>query len=96
MRRIDVPGINAEWSFAGDGQLSGAPIAVNQYVFIGSASGNLYALDGATGQQAWQVTLPAPVASQFVLPLSGLAAGDGLLVVPAGTKVTTYLLSTNP
>jgi len=28
--------------------------------------------------------------------LSGLAAGDGLLVVPAGTKVTTYLLSTNP
>jgi hypothetical protein len=50
----------------------------------------------AVGQQAWQVTLPAPVASQFVLPLSGLAAGDGLLVVPAGTKVTTYLLSTNP
>lgn len=96
LRRIDVPGINAEWSFTGDGQLSGAPIAVNQYVFIGSASGNLYALDGATGQQAWQVTLPAPVASQFVLPLSGLAAGDGLLVVPAGTKVTTYLLSTNP
>ena len=96
LRRIDVPGINAEWSFTGDGQLSGAPIAVNQYVFIGSSSGNLYALDGATGQQAWQVTLPAPVASQFVLPLSGLAAGDGLLVVPAGTKVTTYLLSTNP
>jgi outer membrane protein assembly factor BamB len=96
LRGISVGSNTVEWSFAGDGQLAGAPIAVNQYVFIGSASGNLYALDGATGQQAWQVTLPAPVLQQFVLPLSGLSAGDGLLVVPAGTKVTAYVLSTNP
>ena len=63
---------------------------------VGSGSGNLYALDGTTGQLAWQVTLPAPVVWQLALPLSGLAAGDGLLVVPAGTKVTAYVLSTNP
>jgi outer membrane protein assembly factor BamB len=93
LRGISVAGSTVEWSFAGDGQLSGAPIAVNQYVIIGSASGNLYALDGATGKQVWQVTLPAPPNWQFVLPLSGLAAGDGLLVVPAGTKVTTYVIS---
>ena len=96
LRGISVPGNTVEWSFAGDGQLSGSPIAVNQYVIIGSASGNLYALDGTTGHQAWQVTLPAPVNWQLVLPLSGLAAGDGLLVVPSGTKVTTYVISTNP
>jgi hypothetical protein len=29
-------------SFAGDGQLSSAPIVVNNSVFIGSAGGNLY------------------------------------------------------
>ncbi len=96
LRGIAVANNAVEWSFAGDGQLAGSPIAVNQYVFIGSGSGNLYALDGATGQTAWQVTLPAPVISQLVLPLSGLAAGDGLLVVPAGTKVTAYVLSANP
>jgi outer membrane protein assembly factor BamB len=96
LRGISVASNTVQWSFAGDGQLSGAPIAVNQYVFIGSGSGNLYALDGTTGQLAWQVTLPAPVVWQLALPLSGLAAGDGLLVVPAGTKVTAYMLSTNP
>jgi outer membrane protein assembly factor BamB len=96
LRGISVASNTVEWSFAGDGQLSGAPIAVNQYVFIGSGSGNLYALDGATGQVAWQVALPAPVVWQLALPLSGLAAGDGLLVVPAGTKVTAYVISTSP
>ena len=27
---------------------------------------------------------------------SGLAAGDGLLIVPAGNQVVAYTLSTNP
>ena len=97
LRGISVSNNTVEWSFAGDGQLAGAPIAVNQYVFIGSSSGNLYALDGTSGQQLWQVSLPAPVvAADEVMPFSGLAAGDGLLVVPAGTQVTAYVLSTNP
>ncbi len=82
------------WSFAGDGQLTGSPIAVNQYVFIGSSSGNLYALDGTTGNQIWNVNLGAAIgASIHALQFSGLAAGDGLLVVPSGTKVTAYALS---
>ncbi len=86
-----------QWSFSGDGQLAGAPIVVNQYVFIGSSSGNLYALDGTTGTQVWNVNLGAPIDySVTELPFTGLAAGDGLLVVPAGTKVTAYTLSTNP
>ena len=96
LRGISVANNTVLWSFAGDGQLTGAPIAVNQYVFISSASGNLYALDGATGQQTWKVTLPAPVDWQLAVPLSGLSAGDGLLVVPTGTKVATYVLSSNP
>ncbi len=83
-----------QWSFSGDGQLAGASIVVNQYVFIGSSSGNLYALDGTTGTQVWNVNLGAPIDySVTELPFTGLAAGDGLLVVPAGTKVTAYTLS---
>ncbi len=97
LRGVTLSNNTVTWSFAGDGQLAGSPIAVNQYVFIGSSSGNLYALDGSTGHQVWQVTLGAPVGSGVgSLPMSGLAAGDGLLVVPAGTKVTAYTLSTNP
>lgn len=86
-----------QWSFNGDGNLVGSPIAVNQYVFIGSSSGNLYALDGNTGAQVWNVNVGAPIDSSVLeLPFTGLAAGDGLLVVPSGTTVTAYVLSTNP
>ena len=94
LRGVTLPSNTVQWSFAGDGQLSGAPIAVNQYVFIGSSSGNLYALDGTTGTQVWMVTLGASIDTNPMF--SGLAAGDGLLVVPSGTTVTSYTLSTNP
>ncbi|MHB1870515.1 MAG: outer membrane protein assembly factor BamB family protein [Steroidobacteraceae bacterium] len=88
------------WSFTGDGQLATAPIVVNQYVFIGSTSGNLYALAAATGTVVWQQSLGAPIPigpePRINGPLTGLAAGDGLLVVPAGNSVTAYTLSTSP
>ena len=72
---------------------------VNNYVFIGSGGGNLYALDATTGQQVWTQSLGAaipPSAEYGVVTYTGLAAGDGLLVVPNGTKVTAYTLSTSP
>jgi outer membrane protein assembly factor BamB len=87
------------WSFAGDGQLSSAPIVVNNYVFIGSGNGNLYALDAVSGQQVWSQNLGAAIPSSGeygVVLYTGLAAGDGLLVVPNGTKVTAFVLSTSP
>jgi outer membrane protein assembly factor BamB len=87
------------WSFAGDGQLVTAPIVVNNYVFIGSGSGNLYALDASSGQQVWNQNLGAaiPANNEYSLTeYTGLAAGDGLLVVPNGTKVTAFVLSTSP
>ena len=65
------------WSFTGDGSLSTSPIVVNQTVIIGSSSGNVYALNAATGQQLW--TVNAGGALQPGNGSSGLAAGDGLL-----------------
>lgn len=86
-----------QWTFTGDGHLQGAPLAVDQYVFIGSSSGNIYAVDSTTGLQAWSVNLGAAIDTSVQSPpLTGLAAGDGLLIVPAGTKVFAYTLSTNP
>ena len=82
------------WNFTGDGLLITSPIVVNQAVIIGSSSGNVYALNAATGQQLW--TVNAGGALQPGNSNSGLAAGDGLLIVPAGNQVVAYTLSTNP
>jgi outer membrane protein assembly factor BamB len=97
---IDLATNTVLWTFTGDGQLTTSPIVVDPYVFIGSSAGNLYALNTTSGQVAWQTNLGAtiPAGESLLSPLflSGLSAGDGLLVVPAGTKVTAYTLSTNP
>lgn len=88
-----------QWSFAGDGTLVGSPVVVNNYVFVGSSSGNLYAVDASTGHQIWDQNLGAAIHGGINFNdtmYSGLAAGGGLLVVPSGDEVTAYLLSANP
>jgi outer membrane protein assembly factor BamB len=88
------------WSFAGDGSLNTSPIVINGYVVIGSLSGNVYAVDGATGHLAWTQNVGSTISpvnqSGAGFPLPGLAAGDGLLVVPGATTVTAYAISDNP
>jgi outer membrane protein assembly factor BamB len=89
------------WSFAGDGTLLTAPIAVNNFVFVGSSSGNLYALDATTGASLWTRNLGAAIAGpatggSATQGATGLSAGDGLLIVPAGNTVNAFVLSTNP
>ncbi|MEO5688672.1 MAG: PQQ-binding-like beta-propeller repeat protein [Burkholderiaceae bacterium] len=98
LRAITLAGNVIQWSFAGDGTLSGAPILVNGYVFITSGSGLLYAVDATTGAQLWQASLAGTIPSYGTsqLQASGLTAGDGLLLVPAGSTLTAYTLSNNP
>ena len=100
LRGVKLATSTVVWSFAGDGTLVTSPIAVNQYVLVGSSSGNLYALDGTSGSVVWSANLgaalPAGAGWGARMPLSGLAAGDGLLVVPAGTRLTAFKLSTSP
>ena len=87
------------WSFAGDGTLVTSPIVVNSYVFVGSSSGNLYALDSATGSQVWMQNVGGAIQANpccTIQNYTGLAAGDGFLIVPSGNNVTAYLLSANP
>lgn len=87
------------WSFAGDGTLVTSPIVINQYVIVGASSGNLYALNAATGQQVWEVnvgaTIPSGAGWGKAMPLSGLSAGHGLLIVPAGDSVIAYRLASD-
>jgi outer membrane protein assembly factor BamB len=100
LRGVSLAGSSVVWSFAGDGQLVTSPIAVNQYVFIGSAAGHLYAVDAVSDLPVWTqdlgAALPAGAGWGARMPFSGLSAGDGLLVVPAGTTLTAFTLSTSP
>lgn len=67
---------------------------------VAGQSNTLSAVNLATGAVLWQQSLggagpPGPGWNPS-LPYSGLSAGDGLLVAPAGDTVTAYILSSNP
>jgi outer membrane protein assembly factor BamB len=72
-----------EWTFTGDGRLDTSPIVVNGSVYVGSASGHLYAVSAATGTRQWSTTLTSAVTGP-------LAEGDGVLCVPAGDTLTVF------
>lgn len=83
-----------DWTFTGDSSGFSFPIAVNQYVIVGSEEGHVYAVDGTSGTQVWMQSPGGQI--------TGLSAGDGLLVVfdenadeTDGTLIA-YTLSTNP
>jgi outer membrane protein assembly factor BamB len=100
LRGVSLASNTVQWSFAGDGLLVTSPVVVNAYVFVGASSGKLYAVDAATGQQQWVQDLGAPIPAGAGwgarMPISGLSAGNGLLVVPAGNTLTAFTLSTSP
>lgn len=100
LRGVSLANNTVQWSFAGDGLLVTSPVVVNQYVFVGASSGKLYAVDAATGQQQWVqdlgASIPAGAGWGARMPISGLSAGNGLLVVPAGNTLTAFTLSTSP
>jgi outer membrane protein assembly factor BamB len=81
------------WSFTGDNTLSSAPIVVSGRVIVGSSSGNLYVLNESTGSVVSSAAVGAGISApdeQNASQLTGLAAGNGLLLVPAGTQLAAY------
>jgi outer membrane protein assembly factor BamB len=92
LRGVDATTGQVQWSFAGDGNLDSAPLIINQTIYIGSSSGLLYALD-LNGHQLWSTnigtSIPAPDEHNGGL-LAGFGAGDGMLVIPAGSVLTVY------
>jgi outer membrane protein assembly factor BamB len=93
LKAIDPKG-NVTWSFAGDGSLSSAPMVVDQSVYVGSTSGNLYALNASTGKQVWSGNVGAPILApdeqNVSQPLTGLGAGDRMIVIPASNLLVAY------
>lgn len=82
------------WSFSGDGDLVTAPIVVNTMVFVGSASGKVHGLDLETGAEIWTGQSPLPInydsENGGPMPPSGPAAGEDVMVFPAGDSVVAW------
>lgn len=90
----DVNSNSVVWTFAGDGYLQSGLLVVNDYVYVGSDTGKLYALEATTGQQVWSTNvgtgIPYIDEQNSSQPLTGFAAGEGLLVIPTKTKLVAY------
>jgi len=88
------------WSFSGDGSLQSAVLIVNDFVYVGSALGKLYAVNAATGQQVWVTTagssIPYVDEHNDSQPLTSFAAAEGLLVIPTSTTLVAYEGDTTP
>jgi hypothetical protein len=96
----DVNTNSVLWNFSGDGSLQSGVLVVNDYVYVGSAQGRLYAVDAATGQQVWVTntggSIPYVDEQNLSQPHTGFAAAEGLLVVPTSTKLIAYEGDTTP
>lgn len=87
----------SHWTFTGDGSLDSAPIVLStpagEFVVEGSSSGMLYALNAATGATVWSTNVGAAIPKpdeHDAVQLTGLTAGQGLLVVPAGNTLSAF------
>jgi outer membrane protein assembly factor BamB len=85
------------WSFAGDGHLVSAPIVIDNRVIVGSGTGNVCVLDAATGTQIWSgsagAAISGPDEQGVSQPLAGIGAGEGYLIVPAGSVISAWHIS---
>lgn len=83
-----------KWTFTGDGGLDTAPIIVGSTVYVGSSSGMIYGLGISKGNVVWSAragsSINGPDEQNVSSPLTGLGAGQGLLVVPAGDQLAAY------
>ena len=63
-------------------------------MYVGSSSGELYGLNVTDGSVAWSTdvgtAINGPDEQNVAQPLTGLGAGRGLLVVPAGDTLVAY------
>jgi outer membrane protein assembly factor BamB len=94
LQAVNLSTGSVQWSFTGDGGLVTAPIVINNRVIVGSSAGKIYAVDAATGVSIWSSAAAAGMNAtdeqNVSAPTSGLAAGEGYLIAPAGSKLSAW------
>lgn len=77
----DVPRLKLKWAFAYPGGVaSTAPIVANGRLYIGSMTGQVFALDTATGCTFWSINVGAPVKAALSVGPSGSTPDSPTLV----------------
>jgi outer membrane protein assembly factor BamB len=79
-------GTLGRWTF-GDGTLVLPAVVGGSYVYAVSRGGDVYAIDSSTGNQVWTVNVGVRVNGG---PTAGMALGNNLLVVPAGSTLSAF------
>jgi outer membrane protein assembly factor BamB len=81
------------WTFSAKNLVT-APIVVNGMVIEGAKNGDLYFLDPKSGAELWSTNIgahiSAPNENTVYQPLTGLGAGENILVIPAGGTIVAY------
>ncbi|HEY3331062.1 MAG TPA: PQQ-binding-like beta-propeller repeat protein [Capsulimonadaceae bacterium] len=77
-----------------------APIVVNGTVYAATSTGVINALDPSTGALVWTgdtgIGVLTPNEIPIARPATGLAAGDGLLVIPCGNSLVAFAPGLQP
>ena len=79
------------WTLLGSRRIASAPVVVNGYVYVyvyvRAEDGRICTVEPSTGRTVWSAHLGAPVLppdeQDVSMPLTGLAAGEGILAVSA-------------
>ena len=80
MVALDLATGKTLWSRKFESPAFGAPVAVNDMVFLATFDGTIRGLDAAIGKEVWSEELPAG-------SNSGVTASGDTLIVPAGIAV---------
>jgi outer membrane protein assembly factor BamB len=69
-----------------------SPVIAGQTLYVGTENSKVYGLSTTTGAVVWHAALPGVPGggAQYSSPISDIAVGNGLLVVPTGTRVTAF------
>jgi len=72
LRASDLPRLRLKWAFAFDGDVTSfaPPSVLGKWLFVGSASGMIHALDTATGCIRWTFQASGPVRSALLINAS--------------------------
>lgn len=91
IRAVDLQGGGTAWLVSAPDRITSAPIVVDDTVFYMTQKGSsLRALRASDGIEIWQTPLGPPVADNT--PEDVMAAGHGLLAVPAGNTLSVFRL----
>ena len=78
------------WRFGGDGYLDSAPLIASGILFVGSGSGRVYGVSLRSGRTVWRGSAGAPVPAPSISGITGIAAAEGTLLVPAKGRLIAY------